>query len=123
MQNRIILRTVALAVTLGSASAAWATDVGLPLYSDSTGKKGSIEVYYEDFMHEVEGLDPWGVYYPEQEEKRSIVRMNYYPAAHIALYGEVGVTDSHGSKGNVPRLSKFRSNHITIPRFLDFPPD
>ncbi|MCP4366275.1 MAG: hypothetical protein GY800_13405 [Planctomycetes bacterium] len=104
MQNRIMFHTVALAATLGTASAAWATDVGLPLYSDSTGKKGSIEVYYEDYQHDAEQLYPSGVSSVEQEEERIVVRMNYYPTARIALYGEIGATDSYTSKGNVPLL-------------------
>ncbi len=40
-----------------------------------------------------------------------------YPPSPLLVNGIVTREDG------LPRLSKFRSNHITIPRFLDFPPD
>jgi hypothetical protein len=101
---------LAVAAVVGTVSAAWATDVGMPLYKgDIAGKKGGIEVYGEHYNQDVvANRGPSGTEriqdvtrYLEQEEDRFILRANYYASPRLALYAEAGSTDASGSKESV----------------------
>lgn len=80
-------------VTLGA-------DVGAPLYLNTIGKSGNIEVYYEKFKRDIEQQGSDGnLYTSEQQEDRVIARLNYNASTRASLYIEAGATDSDGSDG------------------------
>lgn len=106
-KSYVIPSVFVVATVLGTVSASWATDVGMPLYEgDIAGKKGSLEVYYEQYkrdaamdrkMYNMENgqeISYDTTVYDQREEDRFIVRINYYAGSKIAFYAEAGALDS-----------------------------
>ncbi|HMO41481.1 MAG TPA: hypothetical protein PKE26_15715 [Kiritimatiellia bacterium] len=76
-------------------------DVGAPLYLNTIGKSGSVEVYYEKYKRDIEQQGSDGnLYLGEQQEDRVIARLNYHASTRASLYVEAGATDSDGSDGS-----------------------
>lgn len=91
---------VALTVALGGSTFALASDIGAPLYLNTVGRSGSIEVYYEKYERDIEQQASDGsMFTGEQQEDRVIARLNYHASTKASLYVEAGMTDSDGSDG------------------------
>ncbi len=102
MKNFVQWSMIAAALA-GSASAAWATDVGLPLYSQDIGEKsGGIEVYYEHYERDIVRQGASGKVYSgsTKEEDRVIARMKYFVGQRAMFYAEAGMADSVDDNGD-----------------------
>lgn len=104
MKGKVFRQTVFISAVVCTASTAWASDVGLPLYADdNNASRANIEVYYSDISRDARQLyDIGGETGVEQEEERIIVRLNYALTSRAALYAEIGATNSYTSDGNEP---------------------
>ncbi len=98
MKN-VFKTVVAGAAIIGSLTAVHATDVGVPHYSNSIGKKINAEVYYELYKRDVKYDDRFTI---EHEESRIIARLNYHPSPSASLYVEAGLREPDLSDGYVP---------------------
>lgn len=134
MKKIFIQHAVIFGAVMTAVPAAWATDVGTPLYQgDIAEKKSSIEVYYEKYTQNVtfdskefsipnQDFDYEGTFSGEQEEDRIIVRMNYYAGPRFAFYAEVGATDSLDSKEKAPIFGAGLRSKLFSSSFFDVSP-
>ncbi|MCI5191083.1 MAG: hypothetical protein D3905_15120 [Candidatus Electrothrix sp. AS4_5] len=106
--------TLAQLLVMGSISwslqAAQAANIGMPLYEgDIEGKKGSVELYYEQYKedyitHSTEysiptPKDDYTSSFPDEvEADRFVARIDYYASKKFAFYAETGTTDFTDSK-------------------------